>query len=101
MNVYVNAKGWGSYKGGVFDSCSNPNHCGPDWCHAVLLIGYGTEDTSGEDYWLIKNSWATSWGDQGYMKISRKQECLPYYASYPTVDCKICQSYICRKKDSS
>ena len=91
MYVSVNAKGWGSYKGGVFDSCSNGGG------HAVALIGYGTEDPSGEDYWLIKNSWGTSWGDQGYMKISRKQECLPYYASYPTVDCKICQSYIKRK----
>ena len=37
--------------------------------HAVSVVGYGTED--GEDYWLIKNSWGTWWGDNGFMKLKR------------------------------
>ena len=38
--------------------------------HAVTVVGYGS-DSSGTPYWLIKNSWGTSWGDSGYFKLYR------------------------------
>ena len=81
MYVSVNAKGWGSYKGGVFDSCINGGG------HAVVLIGYGTEDPSGEDYWLIKNSWGADWGDQGYIRMARGANLcfIHWFGAYPTV----------------
>ena len=39
--------------------------------HAILLVGYGHDEATGLDYYLVKNSWNTTWGDQGYFKLKR------------------------------
>lgn len=53
------------YKSGVITG----DDCGTQLDHGVLIVGYGTEN--GQDYWLVKNSWSTSWGDDGYVKIGK------------------------------
>ena len=54
------------YSSGVY---SEPKCSRSRLNHAALVVGYGTED--GKDYWLVKNSWGTDWGMDGYIKISR------------------------------
>ena len=56
-----------SYSGGVLTAST----CGTTLDHGVLVVGYGEED--GQKYWLVKNSWGTSWGDDGYLKIARSE----------------------------
>ena len=55
-----------SYKSGILDDAS----CGTTLDHAVLLVGWGYDDDLQKDFWLVKNSWASTWGDNGYIRIA-------------------------------
>jgi len=68
------------YSSGVFDSTA----CGTSLDHGVLLVGYGTD--SGSDYWKVKNSWGSTWGESGYIRMVRgKNMCgIAEEPSYPT-----------------
>jgi hypothetical protein len=77
--IEADQSGFQLYKTGVFCGV-----CGTNLDHGVLLVGYGT--SSGTDYWKVKNSWGTSWGEAGYILMCRnKNECgLSDQPSYPT-----------------
>lgn len=54
-----------SYSGGILTSTS----CGTNLDHAVEIVGYGEEN--GIKYWIVRNSWSSSWGESGYVRILR------------------------------
>lgn len=67
--ISVDASSWGSYESGVYAGC---NMASPDINHAVVLVGYGEEN--GLPYWLVRNSWSPSWGEEGYIKVLRSAD---------------------------
>ena len=84
--AYQVASDFRHYSEGVYTStvCKN----GPmDVNHAVLAVGYGTDESTGMKYWLIKNSWDYSFGEDGYFRIEAfKNMCgIADCNSYPDV----------------
>lgn len=65
LSIAVDAsKGWQTYKSGIMTTCT-----GTKLDHGVLIVGYGSD--SGQDYWIVKNSWNTHWGEDGYIRLAR------------------------------
>lgn len=64
ISISAAAEPWQLYSSGVFNGA-----CGADVDHAIQAVGYGT---SGSDtYWLVRNSWGSGWGEEGYIRIKR------------------------------
>eukprot|EP01012_Entosiphon_sulcatum_P014972 TRINITY_DN1_c0_g1_i1.p1 TRINITY_DN1_c0_g1~~TRINITY_DN1_c0_g1_i1.p1 ORF type:complete len:329 (-),score=60.29 TRINITY_DN1_c0_g1_i1:136-1101(-) len=62
LSIAVDAQmGWQTYRGGIMSTCS-----GTQLDHGVLAVGYGAGATP---YWIVKNSWGTSWGESGYIRL--------------------------------
>lgn len=68
LAIGINANTLQFYFGGILDS--DDWMCDPDSLnHGVTLVGYGVQGST--KYWLIKNSWGSSWGEDGYFRILR------------------------------
>jgi len=72
VSVAVDANNWSPYRSGVF------NNCGTSLDHGVLLVGVT------DQYWKVKNSWGTTWGESGFIRLARGNTCgICNQPSYP------------------
>jgi len=77
VSVCVDASSWSSYQGGVLTQCTNNvDHC-------VQATGYAQYGASGQ-YWIVRNSWGTSWGENGFIWIAIGQD-LCSIGDYATI----------------
>jgi len=73
ISVAVDATNWSPYKSGVFNNCKTSLN------HGVLLVGVS------DQFWRVKNSWGTTWGESGFVRLARGNTCgICNVASYPT-----------------
>jgi len=77
VSVCVDASSWSSYTGGIL------TQCGDDVDHCVQAVGYANYGTSGA-YWIVRNSWGTDWGLNGFIWIEIGQD-LCSIGDYATV----------------
>lgn len=78
VSIAVDASTWSVYQGGVVNRAS----CGTGMNHAVVLVGYTTEDNA----WIVRNSWSETWGEDGHIKLAYGENTcnLLYKPAYPT-----------------
>jgi len=77
------------YQSGVYTT----TECGTQVNHAVNVVGYNSQPSSGSPYWIVRNSWGTSWGSQGYILMDMSDTdpkshglcAICDYGTYPTI----------------
>ena len=74
VSAAVDASGFQHYKGGIFykSDCSSTY-----LSHAMTIVGFT------KDYWIVKNSWGTQWGDDGYIYMAKDRQNHCGIATYP------------------
>ena len=89
ISLSIDATMLKSYAGGVLAS----DDCYHNLNHSVLIVGYGHDEIANLDYWLLKNSWGTSWGEEGFFRLKRDMNTigpgmcgLQIRPVYPTMD---------------
>merc|ERR1719183_518010 len=67
VSVCVNAGSWNDYTGGVLTSSACGSMAADEQDHCVQAVGFNS--TAPTPYWIVRNSWATTWGEQGYIYL--------------------------------
>jgi hypothetical protein len=76
--VYVQANsGFMYYGGGIFDGV-----CG-QYDHAVTVVGWGQSGST--EYWIIRNSWGSGWGESGHIRVKINGNCKITFDSFPSM----------------
>merc|ERR1712070_1233876 len=67
LSVCVNAAAWNDYTGGVLTSAACGSMAAGYQDHCVMAVGFNS--TAPTPYWIVRNSWSTTWGEQGYIYL--------------------------------
>jgi C1A family cysteine protease len=65
LSICVNAESWNGYYGGVLSGSCSGSYNKLD--HCVQLVGY--DSSASTPYWKVRNSWGTSWGENGFIRL--------------------------------
>jgi len=68
--IQANKRSFQMYKSGIYSDLE----CGTQLDHGVLIVGYGYDYFHNMDYWLVKNSWGSDWGENGYIRLLRNTD---------------------------
>lgn len=84
QSITVAAGSWQLYGGGIFTGCSKGLFGDNTLDHGVQAVGYSA------DYWIVRNSWGASWGEKGFIRISRAADDQTFVDKKPAdgVACK-------------
>jgi len=70
VSICVDAEPWQMYQSGILaGAASGCNKAYDELDHCVQLVGYGVDPATHEQFWSVRNSWATSWGEAGYIRL--------------------------------
>lgn len=75
--VYVGSL-FQAYRSGIFNANEAPDATSVN--HGIVLVGW--DDNNGSGYWILRNSWDTWWGEQGYMRIAYGTSNVGFGAAY-------------------
>lgn len=66
VSICLAADTFQSYTGGILQSCDNEvDHC---------VQGVGYDDTGDQPYWIVRNSWADDWGEEGFIRVAQGKD---------------------------
>jgi len=68
----INADPLRDYEGGIIDD----EEASTSTNHIVSIVGFGKDDETGKDYWIIRNSWGEYWGEMGFAKVAAGKNML-------------------------
>lgn len=88
VSICVNAGAWNDYTGGILSAAACGGSAAADIDHCVQLVGYHKDATNASlSYWLVRNSWSTNWGENGYIRLQLDENTcgLANEATIPTI----------------
>merc|ERR1712014_276172 len=85
--ITVAAEPWQLYGGGIFHGCSSGLFGSNTLDHGVQAVGYT------EDAWIVRNSWGASWGEKGFIRVSRANDAKTFTDKKPS-DGVACAPYL-------